>query len=579
MLGGVREFNRRMWQKLAVFCTPIQDVLLLGLLVLFFIILYIPGLGFYSDDWGFLGTFATASHQSFIGLISALGPGISMRPIQGVTMVSLYQFFGFHPLGYHLCNSTVFLAGILLFHQAIRELDLPRSAAVAAPALYAFLPNYSTDRFWFAAFQSVESMAFYFLSLYAALRVLRASPTRRWRWVALSLVALVGSALAYEVFLPMFLLNLVLVARRRRALAAASADAAPISLWRLNASHLLALGVMILFKWLTTTRITMHKGLLPYLATILRVAVAPEQRETDYGLNIWQAIRVNYGLYGVGLPRTVGIILRDYSNGAALVLAAIVGLLLYAILSCGGRSPDFAPSTRRMWLRLTGWGFAAFVLGYAIFLTNMNIQLTPSGIGNRTAIAAAIGVALSLTGSVGWISTTLPRGSSRQHLFSAVIAVFGASACLTVNTLASFWHAAYEREQVVLTAIRSELPTLPHGTTLILDGVCPYMGPAVVFESSWDLAGALKVLYRDPTLRANTVTPRMRVEPNALTTKIYSTISRYPYSDRLLVYDFTHHKAIPLPDAHAAFDYFATFLRDPSRGCPRGHEGVGVRVF
>ena len=42
-------------------------------------------------------------------------------------------------------------------------------------------------------------------------------------------------------------------------------------------------------------------------------------------------------------------------------------------------------------------------------------------------------------------------------------------------------------EQRVLASTQQRFPAMPPNSTLLLDGVCPYAGPAVVFEANWDL--------------------------------------------------------------------------------------------
>ncbi len=119
----------------------------------------------------------------------------------------MYRLFGVDALGYHLANSAVFVGAVLLFYLALRELRLPRLVVLTVPLVYGLLPHYSTDRFWVAAFQANLSMALYFASLYADLRALRTVCARRWSWKLLGLTCLLGSAFAYEVTMPLFLLN------------------------------------------------------------------------------------------------------------------------------------------------------------------------------------------------------------------------------------------------------------------------------------------------------------------------------------------------------------------------------------
>ncbi len=130
----------------------------------------------------------------------------------------------------------------------------------------------------------------------------------------------------------------------------------------------------------------------------------------------------------------------------------------------------------------------------------------------------------------------------------------------------------------VLAALRHDLPTLQPASAVILDGVCPYLGPAIVFEANWDLAGALQLFYRDVSLQADVVTTRMRIEEDGLVTSIYGMESRYPY-EQILLFDYARRTSHRLRDAGEARDHFRTRNPDLDNGCPPGHEGVGAAAF
>jgi hypothetical protein len=150
--------------------------------------------------------------NSLIELFSALyADEIRQRPLQALHLAWIYRLFTTDPLGYHLVNSAVFVIAVLLFYLSLRELRLPRLVVLTVPLVYGLLPHYSTDRFWVAAFQANLSMALYFTSLHAALRALRTRHARRWTWKLLSLACLLGSTLAYEVALPLFLFSAAVI--------------------------------------------------------------------------------------------------------------------------------------------------------------------------------------------------------------------------------------------------------------------------------------------------------------------------------------------------------------------------------
>src|SRR3990172_1739184 len=95
----------------------VQDCLFLSIVVLLSFCLYVRGLGFYSDDWSFLGYFGMSEDQSPFGLFRTVYTPLSwMRPVQSLYLSLLYWLFGPHPLGYHLVNGAVLLSGIVLFY-------------------------------------------------------------------------------------------------------------------------------------------------------------------------------------------------------------------------------------------------------------------------------------------------------------------------------------------------------------------------------------------------------------------------------------------------------------------------------
>ncbi len=541
------------------------DCLFLATLVTASLALYAGKLGFYADDWSWLGHLSRSADQSLLGLFGVLDSDLSrMRPVQNLYAAALYRAFGAHPLGHHLVNSAVFVSIAPLFYLTLRELHQPRAVALAVPAVYLLLPNYSTDRFWYAGFAIPLSVLLYFLSSYADLRALRATGPWRWRWKALSLLGLLGSVLAYEVVLPLFLLNIaVLWLGRGRfgltpGLRLSAAEKAG-----LFGSNVTVLLLVVLFKVFSTTRMANLAGLADHLSWL---QLMPRL-----------ALEVHFGDHGILLPRAVWRVIRDHRDPVVLLLGGATGLLTFWHLY---RALTRSPATLRgaaYQLKLMAWGLAIFALGYAVFTTNYNVEFSATGLANRTAIAATIGVACVWVGIIGLLSAPWRSPAARALVFSGGTGLLCASGAVLNNTLASFWAAAYEQEQAILADIRQRFPTLPTGTTLLLDGVCPYLGPAVVFESNWDLAGALLLHYGDRRLRADVVTPKLRVRQDGVSTSIYGVESVYTF-DRLLVYHFGKKLGQWLRNAEQASEYFRASNPDLNAECP-GKEGHGAPVW
>lgn len=524
---------------------------------------YVGRIGFYSDDWSFLAEMRLAEDGSFPGLVGELlrNPNIAARPVQAVYQSALFSLFELRPLGYHLVNTAVLAVMTMALYLVLREVGVGRVVAVAVPAVYVLLPGYSTNRFWFAAFGYSVTMAAYLISLYADLRCVRGA-VPRWRWKALALISVAVSGLAYEIALPLVPLNLALAwwtVRHRHGRSMPASFGWPRTIAFLT-STTLVLGALLAFKAATAVGAGLPASILRHVARIGVTAVA-----------------VHFGSFGTLLPHTdwwaAGV-----ADGPTLALAVLVGAAVFAYLRGVARA-DGLPLRRTAWLRLTCAGLVVFGLGYTIFITNHRFTLTSTGIANRVGMAGAAGAAVTLVGVIGWLSTWLRTERARTEAVSLMVAALCASGLLVVNALGSFWIDAWNAERTVLTGVRERLPDLPAGSTLILAGVCPYRGPAVVFESNWDLEGALRLLYGDPTLEADVVTPRLELGRSGLSTTIYGGIKAfYPYGERLLLFERPGGAVQRLTDQAAAQRHLGAADANAS-ACPPGKEGYGVTLL
>jgi hypothetical protein len=534
------------------------DGLFLGLVVLTSVALYVTRLGFYTDDWVFLQLLRAAPDQSLAGLIRALYAGdivIRQRPMQMLDLAILYRIFGSHPAGYHWVNAAVLVCVALLLYLSLRELGQPRVIALAVAVLYGLSPNYATDRFWIAAFQAPLSIAFYLLSLYADLKALPANGAGRWSWRFLSMLCVIGSGMAYEVALPLFLLNPILVgyiARQRRARLNSSAPTAAgwLLFWTPSA---LAFALVIGYKLLVTVRLGVPGSYWTHLLDL--VIGAP---------------RVNFGTYGLGLPLVLLWIFRHAPPWPSLALGGGLGLAIGGYLAWTARQTAVSWPSPKAWLTLVGVGVVVFGLGYAIFLVNADVWFTSASVGNRTAIAAALGVALTFAGGLGLVCSWLPSQRVRWPCFCGLAALLSVSGFLIINTLGDFWDDAYDQELAIVDDVRVHVPSLPAGSTLILDGVCLEHGGAYIFTGHRDLAAVLQTIYHDDSIWATAITHTPQLGPGGLTILTQTDYADYAYGDKLLVYQYSQKKIYDLTDAEAARQYQAASQFVPERDCPPG---------
>jgi hypothetical protein len=534
-----------------------QDGLYLGLIVLLSFILYAPRLGFYSDDWVFLELLHNADSGSLVDLIRGLYSGdrvIQQRPMQVLYLAGLYRLFGLNPAGYHFVNGGVLLANAVLFYAVLRRLGLHRLVALAVPLVYSLLPNYSSDRFWPAAFQAPLSITFYFLSLYCLLRA-QGSPARRLAWLACSGLTVTGSVLAYEVTLPLFLLNPLLVwyASRRDSKRFIEEKGA-LSPWVLGAVTLIPLAAVTLFKLAVTVRVNVQ---INYLAHLLHI--------------VGGAVRLNYVVYGLALPYIVWWILHNAADWRILLAALAVGgstvAYLYRIAASGAGDK---PQSQGFWLRLVSAGLLVFVLGYAVFIVSADITFESTSLGNRVGIAAAIGVALTFVGTAGLASTLAASLRVRAGLFSSLVALLAATGFLINNTLAAFWEEAYLRQQAVLTDMNRHLGEPPADGIVLLDGVCLEHRGAYLFTGERDLESVLSIFYPHQDFEARALSHKPKPEADGLIVHTHRERTLFPYGETLLIYNHEQGAVYPIRSAQEVDAYFARHPFDPDRDCPLG---------
>jgi len=522
--------------------------------------LYVTRLGFHSDDWAFLGTLTNSADQSLGGLISTEWQSLDLfhlRPTQVIYQALLYLQFGADPLGYHLVNGAMLVAVTLLFYWVLRELLWSRLLAVCIPLVFVLLPSFSTDRFWFASFGYVLTLAAYFLSLYSDLRAIRAGSRHAlivWKAVALLMVAVAG--LGYEVVIPLLVLNMPVVwAYARRG--DRGGLRARLGKWGARAyvgSHYLVLGAVVIYKSLVATGPGPDMDYLFHLARLLVGSL----------LN-------TYGTYLVALPHTAVWAVLHASAGT-LSAGAFVGVGVFVYLLWLVRSGKEPVPGRREWLAVGVAGVAVFAAGYAIALISGRIGFSSTGILNRSAIVASIGVATTIVAVLGLVFSIPSRERIRHWGLAGALAFICAIGFITINVLADDWADAWIKEQATLARIETTLPSISSDSTLILHGVCPYVGPAIVFESSWDLAGALQVRYRDATLAGDITSSRLAITPDGLQTTIYGGKLRvYPYGPKLLLFDDRNGAVVPLLDDESARE---VLRRHPIPTC-NGEPGRG----
>jgi hypothetical protein len=171
-------------------------------------------------------------------------------------------------------------------------------------------------------------------------------------------------------------------------------------------------------------------------------------------------------------------------------------------------------------------------------------------------------------GGLGWLAERL-HPARRVVLLSASTACVVACGAFVIQTLASFWIEAAERQRKILSAVLADADSIPDAGILILDGACPEVGPVPVFADENDLRNALRLRLGNRPLAADVAAEEMRVDDGMLAIDIrtYRSATRsYPLGSSLLVYDYGRRRLQRLRDSDAARRYIADRVE---LACPR----------
>ena len=422
----------------------------------------------------------------------------------------LYKTFGPEPRRIHLANSLVLSAAVGLFYLILRELRFPRFASVAGPAVFVSLPLYSTDRFWFAAAQANLSLAFCFWALYCAVKASDETVDKRWLWLTLSVLSMGVSVLAYEACAYLLLLAPVLmVVRHWLQLKRVKGKALIFGKLLRIAAWTAPFAAIVAIKYSLQTRV----GFSFRFNFLRHIGSTIDNTVSSY-------LNINWGAFSYGLP---GVAVRAWHDevSAKQILASFAGALLVAAYLYTVAARESGSLTSRSWTILFATGTLVYFLGYAVFFPHGRFDRTLSGLENRKLIVMSCGVALSMVATIGFVTGFLPINRLRHAVLALTLGLFCGCGIFVTAALGAYWRRASEEQHRVLSEIRTRFPALPSNTVLLLDGVCPYIGPGVVFDYESDFTGALRLLYMDRQIRGDEINPNTRVLTNGIIASSY----------------------------------------------------------
>lgn len=548
----------------------LEDVAFVVVVSLLPVVFFVSGLGFYLDDYVTLSYLTTADEQSFWSEYTELrdgDPKSRLRPLEYAVLTALYRLFGTNPLPHQIYMAALVPACAAMLYLVIHRLTRRRYLALGAAVLFAVAPHYSSARYWVAAFSPTAVLMLFLVSLYCVLRALESRGAKLACWVAASCVAMLLSLFVYELALPLFVLTAALVGWR--ALRGAERGA------RLAASFY---------------------GAVLVLAVAVKLALAVQLgAEGSYSVGGYEggllhhiayvtsgAVKVNLGTYGVGLPYVLWWILEHRFSWVALGVSVVVGALVFLYLDRRTRDGESLVASRGvrwpLWLELVAAGIVLVAAGYGMFVVTGQIYMTSVGIDNRVNAVPALGMAVLALG-VLLRAAECVRAGRRSTVLSLGIAALASAGALITSTIAGYWESAYGRQQEVMAQLATALPPNPSGWTVLLDGVCPEIGPGVVYYGTYDLEAALQTTYRDRSIRGTLLTDDVLATDTGLdvgTTWLQTDRRVFRYGPGVFAFDSVRGSLRPMPDRQAALDYLGETPR--TRCPPRRGFAWGVRT-
>ncbi len=554
------------------------DISFLILVVLLSRILFVFNLGFYSDDWSFLEMFFFGD-QNFLQ---------NYRPVYLLNWYLMYSLFGFNPAGYHVINTFLFSLTAILLYLNLKKLKLPRVLFLTIPLLFILLPHYSTIHFWICVIQINLCLLLFLCSLYFDLKALESDFPKLLLWKLISITAIIANILIYELFLPFFYLSLIITFYYYKQLKTYNSELAgkgkkvnSKKLILLLLTNFLFLKIALVYKlFFTVTSVRMmgsEVSFTEHLYGLFLNAVRLDYNEYDYGFNIFQSLKTAFVEYGIQLPKKLITIYNYYPDNYIFIISLILTLIIFTYIYKAVKNHNLKIFSLKTFIKMLLAGLVLFFVGYSIFFTNYSIAFTPTGIANRVSIGASLGVAVILVSLITGTCLFIKNAKLRNIFFSLAFTALCVSGFIINNTISSFWIKASQTENEIMEEIKTQFPTLPDSTRFMLDGVCPYIGPAIVFESNWDLAGAMRIAYAKKDLKADIISSNLRITEEGFIITFYEADYYYPYE--VLIYNYNEKKAFLISNMDDATKYFESVDSNYNGRCPIGHEAHGVKIF
>jgi hypothetical protein len=439
---------------------------------------YVRAGGYHLDDW----SNGSAFHfHGFTGLFNSTLYATPRTPLYAVFLASVYQLLAEHE-HWHLALSAGLhlVVGLLLF-RLLRQLSMPRVSAAACVALALLFPYADSLWLWANACQMDTAVGLWLLGATLAVRGL-ASSDRGRTWHGGALVLYAASVLLYDATLIAVALTgalYLLRAQRRLALRRWAAD----------------VGVVVAcFVLFGSQLVDLTGGVDVHVVIGLRATLDHALLIAGQGLTIATQALVPFG-----------------SPGRTPVSLTVLALVLGAVL-VARRTTDAV--LRRELVRslvTVVAGTLSTIAGWGMLAPADPAYYSPlaPALSNRVNLIADIGLPVVAVGLLGLVAALIFSGVPRDRRWAGPLLVLVGTTAIAgaylhhIDADRAAWIASRRMQGVVLDRLHALLGPPPAGSTVVVRGFALYTGPDVpVFNASWDLNGAVQLLWNDGTLRA-----------------------------------------------------------------------------
>lgn len=437
--------------------------------------------GFYDDDWAWLAMMRGSPDQSWKGVVLHFvkaQSGVWVRPANFLAFPALYKLFGAWALGWHLALAALHAWAGVAFWRWLEEEGAGRATAALAAGLFLLWPNHDATRHWVALFSSPLALALTF----EALRARKSSP------VAAGLTVMFAG-LFYEAAAPLALAPFALEAWRHRHHG-----------WKrslqegLRGSFALLMGLGFLILW--------QRILTPLL-------LHPERHPMSVSpVHAWKVLQA--GLECSLLNRLWHLVWKHVAWASAAFGAAAWAAWCVASILLGRAADDClaeeTPSKEPLALAAI-----VFLLGYAPYVLDATYTPVVFSATNRVNYVPSAGAALAAAWLLRRLFTAkVPWGRGTARATALLLPGVLLLSCWASNAQ---WAEASRRQAAILKDLAPKLAATPKGPrTVLLFGLETFVGAAPVFNSTYDLDGALFVLRGDADVKGLVGEGRMRFD-------------------------------------------------------------------